>query len=476
MRRPNILLIMSDEHDPGVTGCYGNDVIRTPNLDGLAQAGVTFDACYCNSPLCAPSRSSFTAGKYVSRVGAWNNDCELPNADYQSLPRVLAQAGYSPLLCGKQHYDRSRRYGFVEIGAAGGNQAAKHGRGVRRTAGDLTPSPQVSERFDRFHAGDDSPVLRHDRLVTDGALRFLGTRARSDPPFFLFLGYIAPHFPLVTPQPLWERYQGRVPPPVIPDGHLDSLPLNYRHLRTGFQVTDVPEEAVRRSRELYYGLTDWLDGEIGQVLTSLRQSPIAEDTVVIYTSDHGENLGEHGLWWKNCMFDHAARVPLIASWPNRWAGGQRRSAACSLVDLVQTVTDLAGTRPPGDWDGDSLLPWLDDPAYHWKDLALSEYYGHNVASGYVMLRQGRYKYVYHTSPDEVHPPERELYDLVDDPGEFTNLATSETHRDVTRRLHEALLTELGEDPEITEQRSRRDLDRGRQGGDWGTRDAETPAG
>lgn len=475
MSRPNVLLIMSDEHDAAVTGCYGNDVIHTPNLDELARGGVTFDACYCNSPLCAPSRSSFTAGKYVSRVGAWSNECELPSADYPSLPRVLAEGGYLPLLCGKQHYDRSRRYGFVEIGAAGGNQAVKNGRGVRRAADDLAPPTEVSQRFERFHAGDDSPVLRHDRLVTEGALQFLSTRTRSDSPFFLFLGYIAPHFPLVAPQALWERYRGRVPAPVIPDGHLDSLPLNYKHLRTGFQVTDVPEDVVRRSRELYYALTDWLDGEIGRVLTALRQSPIAEDTVVIYTSDHGENLGEHGLWWKNSMFEHSARVPLIVSWPKRWDGEQRRSAACSLVDLVQTVTDVAGTRPPSDWDGDSLLPWLDDTAYRWKDLAVSEYYGHNVASGYVMVRQGRYKYVYHTPPDEMHPPERELYDLVQDPGEFTNLAGSEAHGEVVRRLHDALLAELGEQPDLAEQRSRRDLHGGRQGGDHWELPPATPA-
>src|SRR5512141_2924339 len=130
-RRPNILLIMADEHNAGVLGCYGNNLIRTPNLDRLAGQGVVFDNAYCNSPLCVPSRLSFTAGKYASRVGAWNNDVELPSADYPSIARVMNAAGYESFLCGKMHYDRTRRYGFTEI-AFIGNSDNKTGKGSRR--------------------------------------------------------------------------------------------------------------------------------------------------------------------------------------------------------------------------------------------------------------------------------------------------------------------------------------------------------
>lgn len=456
MQRPNILMIMSDEHNAGVTGCYGNDIVRTPHLDGLADRGVTFDTCSCNSPLCAPSRLSFTAGKYISRIGGWNNSSELPDPDYPSLPRLMNAAGYHSFLCGKQHYDRTRRYGFTEIGDAHSNQSLKIGKGARRDPDDFSTKPGYSPRFDEFHPGDDSGVLRHDRAVTAGVTTFLRERSPDDQPFFLFTGYLAPHFPLIVPEEYWRRYEGRIPMPVIPDGHLQSLPRNYRHLRAGFQLTEMPPEIVRRGRELYYGLTEWVDNEIGKMLAELDASPFAGNTVVIYTADHGENLGEHGLWWKNCMYEHSVRVPLIVSWPARWTGGRCRTAACSLLDLVQTIADLGDATVPDDWDGDSLCPWLDDPAYPWKDLAVSEYYAHNVASGYVMVRRGPYKYVYHVAPDAAHP----VYDVEADPGEFTNRAAWPEYRTVIARLHAALLAELGEAPEVTEQRCRADYARG----------------
>ncbi len=418
--QPNILVIMSDEHNASVLGCYGNKVIRTPNLDGLASRGVVFESCYCNSPLCVPSRLSFTAGKYISRVGAWNNNRRLP-PDSPSLPRLLNAVGYESFLCGKMHYDTACRYGFTEIGG-NMNRSQMTGRGNRRPPGKLEPAPGYSNRFQDCHTGETSGPLNHDRAVTAGVLEFLQQRKSADKPFFLLAGYLTPHFPLIVPEPYWAHYHDKVPMPLIPAGFLESLPLNYQHLRVGFHVEDVPPDLVKKGRELYYGLTEWMDAEAGKVLSALTASAAASNTVVIYTADHGENLGEHGLWWKNALYEQAARVPLIVSWPARWPGGQRRVGACSLVDVVQTIAELGGARTPPDWNGDSLLPWLERPSTPWKDRAVSEYYAHNIASGYAMIRSGQYKYVYHTAPDAEHPAQRELYDLQADPGEFHNLA------------------------------------------------------
>jgi choline-sulfatase len=160
------------------------------------------------------------------------------------------------------------------------------------------------------------------------------------------------------------------------------------------------------------------------------------------------------------MYEQAARVPLIVSWPDRWPGGQRRTGACSLVDLVQTIADLGGGRCPGDLDGDSLTPWLDDADHAWKDMAVSEYYGHNICSGYAMLRTGRWKYVYHTPPDGWHSPEHELYDMAADPMEFSDLAGDAAHADRVWSMHEALVQELGEHPDEAEQRCRFDYSQG----------------
>lgn len=457
-KRPNILIIMSDEHNASVLGCYGNALIRTPNLDGLAARGVVFESCYCASPLCVPSRQAFTAGKYASRVSAWNNDCRLP-ADAPALPRLLDGAGYESLLCGKMHYDESCRYGFTDL-SRNMNHAHMTGHGDRRTADDVKSKPGASNRFKDFHPGENSVNLNHDRNVTAGVVEFLKQRKGNDKPFFLLAGYICPHFPLIVPEPYWAHYQDKVPMPVIPEGFLDTLPLNYQHLRVGFHVEQVPPEMVKKGRELYYGLTEWTDAEVGKVLAALGSSEVASNTVVIYTADHGENLGEHGLWWKNSMYEQSARVPLIVSWPARWTGGQRRVGACSLLDVVQTIAELGGAQSPADWNGSSLVRWLDRPDTAWKDRAVCEYYAHNIASGYAMIRSGQYKYVYHTTPDAQHHAERELYDLKADPGEFHNLAGRPEQAALRDKLHAALVKELGEDPEKTEQRCRAETAKG----------------
>jgi len=452
---PNILLIISDEHNASVTGCYGNDVIKTPSLDHLAARGVVFENCYTNSPLCAPSRLSITSGKYSSRVSAWNNDCWLPSADYPSIARVVQTRGYETFLTGKMHYDKTQRYGFTEIGQSATNQATHRGCGTRRAFDDTSIACQEWwSRSRSFCAGDRSVVLDHDRAVRDHACKFLANRNSTDSPFFLVAGFIAPHEPLTVPEEYHAPYRGRIKPPHLPLGHVETQAVNYQQLRHGFGFVNTDPEVVMKGREYYYGLTQWSDRNVGKVLDALATSAVANNTVVIYTSDHGENMGEHGLWWKSCMYECASRVPLIVSWPGRWPEGERRRGACSLVDVVQTVAAVAGAPTPDDWNGNSLIPWLRDRSHAWKDLAVSEYYAHLVASGFAMLRHGDYKYVYHTQPSADFPAQRELYDLKTDPGEFINLASIPEQQKRIREYHALLIKEIGEDPEKTEKRCR----------------------
>jgi choline-sulfatase len=464
--RPNILLILSDEHTAAITGCYGDRLVRTPSLDRLAADGIAFDAAYTPSPLCVPARLAFTAGKYVSRVGAWSNQSRLPSDDMPTLPHRLNAAGYESLLCGKMHYDATRRYGFRDWGDVPYvNQARKTGRIRRRDADDESvDTGSRDRRFADFHTGE-SFVLEQDRAVTAGTVDFLRGRRRDDRPFFFLAGYLAPHFPLIVPEPYHRMYAGKVPMPHVPAAHLADQPRNYRHLRRGFGVVEVDPEKVRLGRELYYGMVTWLDEQIAAVLDALADSDVADNTVVIYTTDHGEDLGEHGLWWKNCMYECAARVPLIVSWPARWAGGQRRTEACSLLDLGRTLGELGKADLPADWNGQSLLGSLDEAGAGSRDLAVSEYYGHNICSGFAMIRRGRYKYVYHARPDQQHGPERELYDLRADPGELTNLAGRPDQADRLAALHADLVAEVGEEPDETERRCREDIARGYDRGD-----------
>jgi len=468
--RPNILFIMSDEHDAANMGCYGDPLGATPNLDALADRGVTFNNCYCNSPLCVPSRLSFTAGQYISRFGGWNNDSWLPSNDYPSLPGVLNAAGYQSYLCGKQHYDTTRRYGFTDIlpdveSRQGSNHNHKAGKGDRRPA-DATENRQAVwiNRSNDFYVTPNGRVLDHDRAVTHTTRGFLAGRSNDDPPFFLFAGYVAPHFPLQVPLEYADRFYGKTPPPI---GRPNWEPItangptfNHDQLRLGFGVVDADTQVERRGRDLYWALTAWFDNEVGKVLKALDNSDVAENTIVIYTSDHGEDKGDHGLWWKNCMYDHGARVPLIVSWPKRWTGGQRRTSVCSLVDVVRTIIELGDAEAHPDMDGDSMLGYLDDESNAFKDWAVSEYYSHPIASGFVMYREGKWKYVYHTKAYDNHGPARELYDMHADPQELTNLADDPAHADRIAAMHQSMVDELGEEPDDTEQRCRADFAKG----------------
>jgi choline-sulfatase len=459
VKKPNILWIMSDEHNYAVTGCYGNQIVQTLHIDSLAAKGITFDTHYCNSPLCVPSRASLTAGKYCSRVDTWGLTSELPDANIASLPRVLNAAGYKSYLCGKQHYDYTRRYGFIEWGGNFNNNY-KTGKGHRDAPTSVTAN-KLSNRYDSFHPGDHSSIMNHDQKVTVGALDFFDQHKDSEEPWFLFVGYLAPHFPLTVPQKYFDRYKDRIPMPEIPAGYLDSLSLNYKVQRAGFQEIGVPDDVVKRGRECYYGLTNWVDEEIGKVLAALdAHSEVAENTLIVYTSDHGENMGEHGMWWKNNMFETATRVPLIVSYPKRWKGGQRRKGASSHLDLVQTLIDVSSGKAPADWNGTSMTTWMDDPAHKWKDLAVSEYWAQFTASGYAMVRQGDWKYVYHTVIDAQHLDQHELYNLANDPKELHNLATMPEHKDRMTAMHKTLTAELGQNLNEIEERSRAELAEG----------------
>ena len=236
-RRPNILLIMSDEHDPAVTGCYGDTIVRTPHLDSLAARASRLMPMYTTSPLCVPARLTFTAGKYVSRIGGWHNGCRLASDDYPSLPRILAAAGYRSYLAGKMHFDAEHRYGFEELYRNPPEPVPAYRARHRRDPGDTKPNVKAwQDRAKDFHTGDESLVMTHDRRVTQACREFFQSRKADDKPFFLLAGYLAPHFPLIVPREvLGATTRARCRCPRSRPGYLDTLPLNYKHLRVGFR-------------------------------------------------------------------------------------------------------------------------------------------------------------------------------------------------------------------------------------------------
>lgn len=466
--KPNIIVIMTDEHNAGVMGCAGDSLARTPNLDSLAKKGVIFNAFYCQSPICIPSRQSFTTGKYVSHHNVWGNTVGVPEGT-PSLPRILDAAGYECFLDGKMHYKGGMTHGFKVIDEKTGKIRTSHDQDTTPENAVKAVSSGPRHRIPPDLYGDNGAELGAefspmgattnmdssiDVFRRNTAMNFIRERGTNDKPFFLVVGFISPHYSLVVPPEYLAHFKDKVPMPEIPPGYIDQLPLNYKHLRNDRKMENVPPEVVKLARESYYALVEWTDHQIGQVLDTLKASQFASNTIVIYTSDHGEDMGEHGLWWKNCLYDCGARVPLIVSWPECWKGGQARHGVCSMVDLVQTIAAIAGAKVPTDWDGASFLPLLNNASAPWKDMAISQYYAAYICSGITMIRQGDWKYVYHARANETHGPERELYNMISDPKELHNLASDPKQQDRMQGMHSAMVKELGEDPEQSEKRWR----------------------
>lgn len=458
-KQPNILLLMSDEHNTSILGCDGNKLARTPVLDALAKTGIYFKSFYCSSPQCVPSRQSLTTGKYVSHHNVWGNTQGVPEGT-PSLARILNSVGYESYLSGKMHYMGIASHGFTILDDNskkkndGGAEPENYVGGRRkRLPADLFPDDkgEIGKEF-RDLGGVDGPVGPSDKRIAKTVSEFLKNRKMSDKPFFLTMGLSAPHYPLTVPNTLLAKYVGKIPPAEIPEGYLESLPLNYRHLRNDRKLEHLPASTVQLARESYYAKVEWMDSLMGTVIETLRKSPLYENTIIIYMSDHGENMGEHGMWWKNTLYDTGSRVPLIISYPKKWKGGQVRQGAAGTVDLVKTIAEIGGAKTPIDWDGESMLEWINNPDFKWKDYSITEYYGPYLSSGISMIRMGAWKYVYHTRADAKHPAEYELFNLINDPKELHNLAGDPAQKQRLYDIHIFLVKKLGEDPEQTELR------------------------
>ena len=251
--------------------------------------------------------------------------------------------------------------------------------------------------------------------------------------------------------------------PNIPPGHLDELHPVYQRMRTMFGLIDYTDEELRRARAGYYALITYLDDKIGRMIDALEETGQLDNTVVIYTSDHGEMAGEHGMWRKSNFYEQSARIPMIISWPGQLPQGRRVAETVSLVDLVATVVDIAGAPAVTPLDGDSLLNLAVSSAAEWKDMAFCEYLAHGVIRPMAMLRRGRFKLNY-SLDDPV-----ELYDLEADPGEFNDLGGDAAHAKVREALRTELLAQWN--PVTLEQRIRqsqeeRQLIRAATAGEW----------
>ena len=350
--RPNLLIIMADEHAPQFSGAYGHPLVQTPHLDRLAAGGVLFENAYCNSPLCVPSRMSFMTGRHVHEIGTWDNASPLAS-DSPTWAHMLRAGGYDVVLAGKQHFvGPDQRHGFRARLAR--DLHAEHRHPIfdwaDGTPAAANPWPSLAQ------AGPGvSPEIAIDDQVAAAALAYLRDPDRHQQPWALNVSFIAPHFPFVVPDRYWNRYPPEeIDLPVIPAGHLASQHPVYQRLRRMFGLTGFSEELVRRGRAGYYGLITFLDDKIGQLLDTLAETRLADNTLVIYVSDHGEMAGEHGLWRKSNFYEHSSRIPLVLRWPGRLPAGRRiANTHCGRIDPVAGPVIGRACRRRCPWRGES---------------------------------------------------------------------------------------------------------------------------
>ncbi|MFC4455402.1 choline-sulfatase [Deinococcus sonorensis] len=438
--QPNILMVMVDQMAHDVIGQLGHPAVSTPHLNRLVAGGVAFTNAYCNSPICVSSRTSLMTGRLVRQTRAYDNGSEFP-ASVPTFAHHLNRAGYRTILAGKMHFiGPDQLHGFQErlttdISPAGFELTPDWRRG---------PYPNEGTSVNRLRYPPVRPwslQLSYDEEVLHSALARLRQLQAEQQPFFMCASFSHPHDPFLVPQAYWDRYEDvPIPAPAAPgrplhEHHPYNQWIQIHHEADRFPLA--PEE-VQQARRAYYAAVSYVDDLVGRLLGELERLGLS-DTLVIFTSDHGEMLGEHGMWFKRTFHDPSVKVPLVLSLPGRFKAA-RRTEVVSLVDLTATLLEYAGV-PDAEaqiarLDGNSLRPLLEETGGTWRNRAVSEYYSEGTIEPMLLLRTERHKFVY------VHGHSPLLFDLDHDPLELHNLAAEAGNEALCRALREDLLQGL----------------------------------
>jgi choline-sulfatase len=424
-RRLNILLVMADQMTPAALQIHGGPA-KTPHISALAEAGVVFDAAYCNSPLCSPSRAALMSGQLPSKTGVYDNAAEF-RSEIPTFAHYLRLAGYRTVLAGKGHF-------------CGADQL--HGFEQRLTT-DIYPADfGWTPDWDRPHARpnwyhnmgsviDAGICVRSNQIDFDEEVAFAAermiydhVRGSDERPLCLVVSLTHPHDPFAIPERWWHLHEGEEIP--LPHATIERAAFTPHEERL-WQLCDmesaiVTQRHIRRARQAYYGAVSYFDDHLGRLLQALQLTGLSQETIVIVTSDHGEMLGERGFWFKMSFFEGSCRVPLVVHAPGRFSA-RRVSGAVSLVDILPTLVEIGRDGKEGEFaselDGQSLVSHLTGLRGH--DEAIGEYLAEGAIAPIVMIRRGSHKFVSSAAdPDE-------LYDLDADPHELTNLADRPEH-------------------------------------------------
>ncbi len=433
MTPKNLIIFMSDEHTRSVTGCYGHDFIHTPNLDRLAAGGTRFDAAYTTCPVCVPARASFATGRYVHEIGAWDNATAFDGRD-TNWHAVLRGLGHQTVSIGKLHFrSPDDDNGFAD------EQIAMH---IIDGKGDLlglirdedTPKRGASWKMAKMAGPGESMYTRYDRDIAAAAQTWIYEQAPKykDKPWVLFVSLVAPHFPLTAPSEHFYRYYNRdLAPPKLYDKRHEPI---HPYIDTYRQIFAYDEhfanmDMVKRAQAGYLGLITFMDQQIGLIMAALEDVGLMDDTRVLYTSDHGDNMGSRGAWGKSVMYEEAAAVPLIIAGPDV-PKGRAVKTPVTFNDIYPFIMDCVGAADgdslPDDLSGRNLLDIADGAEA--DRFAFSEYHGMGSKTAAFLIRRGDYKLVHYADyPDQ-------LFNLADDPEELVDLAETGGHEHVIQEL------------------------------------------
>ncbi len=472
-KRTNVLFIISDDLNNSL-GCYGDPHVKTPNLDKLAARGVRFDRAYCTFPLCGPSRNSFLTGLYPNSTGILANAQIFRQTipEQVSLPQAFRQQGYFAARVGKlYHFNVPASIGTDGHDDPGSWELQLNPAGVDRTEEEPNIFSLTPGQFGGTLSWYASP--KSDEFHTDGmnaaAAEWVLERCAKEQqrPFFLALGFFRPHTPYVSPKAPYFGLYPEAGMPVVQGVKEDQADLPAAALMSYKKEQDKLTDDLRRQAvQAYYASISFMDAQVGRVIAALDRLGLAENTIIVFTSDHGYHLGEHGLWQKQSLFEESARVPLLIVAPGVTKPGTVANSPISHLDLYPTLTELCGVTAPANLQGQSLVPMLRDTAVRGRGWALSQVvrgggikrFGASAAVGDngkrffgYSLRTPRWRY---TEWDEGNQG-RELYDHEVDPWEQTNLADQPEHSatiaELAQQLRAAVKTTFpadGKTPEI----------------------------
>ena len=409
-RARNIVVICSDEHNARCLGVAGHPHVRTPNLDALAATGTSFENAWTPSPICVPARAAMATGRWVHELGTWDS-AQAYTGEQRGWAHAARDAGAHSVSIGKLHFRRDED----DVGWTESLLPMHIVNGVGWVQGLSRRDPFEYEQAKEMAADcavAESSYTRYDSMVTERTLEWIESNAGGDRPFALFVSLVAPHFPLAVMHEFVEPYLGLDLPLEIPE-----VPITHpavAGVAEGFPYHRYfDEDRTRFGRQLYLGLCSWLDHNVGRVLAALDRAGATDDTTVVYTSDHGDMIGNRGLWAKSYLFQDSARVPMIVAGPDVPAGVDATTAV-NLVDLHSTVVETVAPDEPAAGPGRSLVELGNRPDP--DRVNFTEYHDGGSITGSFAVRFGSMKYVHHVGF------EPELFDLAADPDELHDLA------------------------------------------------------